>query len=236
MKSVAGLSAGNVLLTVGILGAISGALGSMWVYRSREGKLLDAWVSARAAAETLRRQYFETVTSIVEKTNSPIMVVLLAFEYFRRYQMDVQIAFYNRRAEDHRRAASKLLSASTFLVALASASAAIAAILSGRNPAWVSVAALGTVATAFASFAATQESVNQSRQNAERYTVACDALSLLKRKLDAVRAAAAADEREPVTQFVAAVHDQIWWNTGSGSPQPRAYSPRLISSTRSLKN
>ena len=195
------------------------------VYRAREGKLLNAWVSARAAAEALRKQYFETVVGIVDSTISEITVLLLAFEYFRRYQMDVQIAFYKRRAEDHRRDAAKLLSVSALSVALAAASVAIAAILSGRNPAWVSIAALGTVATALASFAATKESVDQNRQNAERYTNTCDALHLLKGKLDSVRAAAAADAREPVTVFVAAVHQQIMaehqqWLSAAQSIQP----------------
>jgi hypothetical protein len=183
-KSVAGVSVPNVLAIVGVCGVISGALGSMWVYRAREGKLLDNWMTARAAAEMLRRQYFEAVTSFVAPGNvSPIAPALLQFEYFRRYQLDVQIAFFQSRAADHRRDANRLLSLGAGSVALASIGAGLAAVLSGINPSWVAIAALGTVATALASFASTKESVNQSRQNAERYTNTCDALTLVNESL-----------------------------------------------------
>jgi SMODS and SLOG-associating 2TM effector domain 1 len=226
LKSVAGLPLGVVHPILGVCGVISGALGSMWVYRAREGKLLDNWMRARAAAESLRTQYFETITSLqLADSNSPITPALLQFEYFRRYQLDVQVAFYRRRAEDHGRDADRLLVTSAYSVALASISAGLAAVLSGVNPAWISIAALGTAATALASFASTKESVNQSRRNMERYTNTCDALTLLKRKLDAVRTAAAAGEMEPMKQFVKAAHEQIGaehrqWLAAAKSMQP----------------
>jgi len=225
-KSIPGVSGNVVLVILGVCGVVAGGLGSMWVYRAREGKLLDNWMSARAAAEALRAQYFEAVTSVeVVGTDSPITPALLQFEYFRRYHLDVQIAFYRRRAEDHRRDADRLMRISARSVALASISAGLAAVLSAQNTAWVSIAALGTVATALASFATTQESVNQSRRNAEKYSATCDALSLLKRKLDDVRSAAAAGERAPVKQFVTAAQEQIaaehrQWLAAAQSMQP----------------
>jgi hypothetical protein len=210
MKSVAGLPDSVVLAILGACGVISGGLGSMWVYQAREGKLLDNWMSVRATAEALRAAYFEAITSVeVQDNNAPMPAALLEFEYFRRYQLDVQIAFYQTRAADHRRDADRMLRISAGAVALASISAGLAGVLGGLNTAWVSIAALGTVATALASFAATKESVNQSNRNAERYTNTCDALTLLKRKLDVVRIAAAAGQREPMKQFVAAAHEQI---------------------------
>jgi hypothetical protein len=51
--------------------------------------------------------------------------------------------------------------------------------------------------------------INQSRRNADLYSKTKDALVKLEAKLDDVRAAAAAGEREPVKQFVAAAHDQL---------------------------
>jgi hypothetical protein len=183
-------------------------------------------MGTRAAVEALRKQYFETVTTLEPPAaDSPLTPVLLQFEYFRRYQLDVQIAFYKRRAADHRRDAERMLRISTYSVGMASISAGLAAVLSGLNPTWVSIAALGTVATALASFATTKESVNQSRQNMERYTNTGDALTILKRKLDDVRNAAAAGQREPVIQFVAAAHDVMsaehkQWLAAAQSIQP----------------
>jgi hypothetical protein len=123
LKSIAGFPVGTVLAILGVCGVVSGGLGSMWVYRAREGKLLDRWMSARAGAETLRRQYFEAITNLdLPDKSSPITPALLEFEYFRRYQLDVQIAFYERRARDHRRDADRLLHVSAYSVALASVS------------------------------------------------------------------------------------------------------------------
>ena len=211
LSSLAGTTPNKYLVALlGVCGVISGAFGSMWLYRAREGKLLDNWMSARAGAEDLRRQYFETVTCAdCADAGSQIPPALLQFEYFRRYQLDVQTAFYERRGNAHRRDANRLLWMSSYSVVLASIGAELAAVLSGLNPAWLALGALGTVATALAAFAATKESVNQSRRNAELYSNTGDALVLLEAKLDAVRAAAVGGEREPVKQFVAAVHDQL---------------------------
>lgn len=211
LKSLASSLPDKAMLVVfGVCGVISGGLGSMWVFRTREGKLLDNWMSARAAAEALRAQYFEAVTNLeATDKDSAIALPLLEFEYFRRYQLDVQIAFYERRAAEHRRDADRMLRISAFSIGLASISTGLAAVLGSVEPAWASIAAFGAVSTALASFASTKESVSQSRRNMEQYSNACDALTLLKRKLDDVRIAAAAGEREPIRQFVAAAHEQI---------------------------
>jgi SMODS and SLOG-associating 2TM effector domain 1 len=195
-----------VLYVFGGCGVISGALGAMWVYQTREGKLLDNWVSARAEAEALRWQYFEKATSLEDPSaDSPIPLLLLQFEYFRRYELDVQIKFYTKRGGEHRRDADYWMRLSSYSVA----GAAIAVGLSGLDPAIVSIAALGSVATALGSFASTKDVVNQSRRNADLYGNTKDALVKLQGKLDDVRAAAAAGEREPVKQFVTAAHEQL---------------------------
>lgn len=226
LKAVLGVEGNVALLLLGACGVIAGALGSMWVYKAREGKLLDNWLSARAAAEALRTQYFDAVTGFSSKdTSSAITPLLLQFEYFRRYQLDVQLAFFERRSVDHRHDADRMLKLSSGAVALASISSGLAAVLGGFNSAFVSIAAVGSIATALASFASTKESVNQSRRNAERYANTSDALAMLRTKLDAVRMAAAAGNAEPVRQFVAAAHEQLsaehrQWLANAQSIQP----------------
>jgi hypothetical protein len=158
----------------------------------------------------LRTQYFEAVTSFdLPGSTSDVPIGLLEFEYFRRFQLDVQTAFYRRRSEDHRRDADRLLGIGAWAVALASISAGLAAVLSSLNPAWVTIAALGTIATAMASFASTKESVNQNRRNMELYGKTYAALTQLRGRLDALRSAAATGQRDVVKQFVAAVHEQL---------------------------
>jgi SMODS and SLOG-associating 2TM effector domain 1 len=210
------------LAAIGAGGVISGGLGAMWVYQTREGKLLDAWMSARASAEVLRRRYFEQITNLETAVgDSPIPLLLLQFEYFRRYQLDVQSRFYEKRALEHERDADKWMRLSSYSVA----GAAIAAGLSGLDPALIWIAALGAVATAYGSFASTKDAVNQSRRNADLYSKAKDAIAKLEEKLDEVRTEAAAGEREPVMQFVTALHDQLaaehrQWLQAAESIQP----------------
>ncbi|HWP56385.1 MAG TPA: SLATT domain-containing protein [Candidatus Acidoferrales bacterium] len=203
---------GNWLtIFLGSCGIVSGALGSMWLFKLREGKLLERWMTARAGAETRRLKYFELVTSSpAAGPEGSIPLPLLQLEYFRRYQLEVQRVFYRRRGAEHERAADKMLTLSAVSVALASFATGIGGLLGGAlHPQWVSLAGFGAIATAIASFASAKEAIGQDRRNMERYRRALEALENLSEKLDAVRLAAAAGEREPLEQFVAAVHEQI---------------------------
>jgi hypothetical protein len=200
----------NPLLVVfGVGGIVCGGLGAIWLYQVREGKLLDSWMKARASAELLRKQYFEAVTvaqAVAEATAVPTL--LLQFEYFRRYQFDAQVAFYDRRGADYKRAAALVLRTTGWSVGSASISLGLAGFVGGIDARWMSVAALGTVATAVAAFASTNESVYHFRRNLGLYSITADALRLLKGKFDEVRAAAVAGQREPVQQLVAAVNEE----------------------------
>ena len=198
-----------VLITFGIGGVVSGGLASMWLFQVREGRLLSAWMSSRAAAESLRMQYFETVANPQPAAiASAIPLALLQLEYFRRYQFDVQLAFFDKRAQDFGRDADRMLRLGAAAVALASISSGIA-VLGVLNATWISVAGLGAIATALSSFASAKEGINQSRRNMESYNRTRDALALLRGRLDDIRAAAADGEREPMKQLVAAVHEQL---------------------------
>ena len=209
----------------------------MWLSLVRGRKLLENWMSARAAAEDLRARYFEAVTSFEPSAdNSSIPLPLLQLEYFRRYQFDVQMAFYERRAADHRRRAARMSNLGAGAVALASISAGLATVLSGFDPRWVSIAALGAIATALSSFTATMTDVSQSRRNSELYDNARRALALLKGKLDDVRVAAADGGREPVKQFVAAVHHQIAAEHGQWLAAAQSIQPSIDKLEEALAN
>jgi dsDNA-binding SOS-regulon protein len=205
-------AAGKALqIALGLCGILSGAFGAMWLFKIREGKLLERWMTARAGAETRRLEYFALAATLRDDgTAGEIPLTLLQCEYFRRYQLDVQRAYYGGRAADHERAADRMLNVSAFAVGLACLATGFGGVLAGAvGGAWVALGGLGAIATGLAAFASANEAANQDRRNAERYRRTLDALEALSAKLDAVRSAAAQDEREPLAQFVAAVHEQL---------------------------
>ena len=60
-----------------------------------------------------------------------------------------------------------------------------------------------------ASFATTREAVTQDRRNAERYGRTLAILENLHRKLDRVRAGLAGGRQDLLSEYVAAVHEQL---------------------------
>lgn len=84
----------------------TGALASMALFRVKEGRLLEDRMTAHARAETKRLSYF---TWLVEQSATPLDIdlELLKLEYFRRYQLDLQIANYRTRRTEHRRSLTR---------------------------------------------------------------------------------------------------------------------------------
>jgi conflict system pore-forming effector with SLATT domain len=200
-----------LFVTLGCCGIASGAVGSMWLFEIRQGSLFQAWMNRRARAEAERVRYFELVTQAAANSpTSEIPLPLLQLEYFRRYQLDVQRTYYRRRGQAHKQAADRLLTLGAHAAGLGSLATGFAGILGGvLKPQWGSLAGLATVAAAFSAFTATSEALSQHRRNEELYGKTNEALAEFEGKLDEVRAAAANGDRESVTQFVAAVHEQL---------------------------
>jgi len=200
-----------LLVTLGGCGILSGALGAMWLFEIRQGNLLEVWMTGRARAEAERLKYFELATLSVENSESEgIPLPLLQLEYFRRYQLDVQRAYYRKRRKDHKLAADKFLTLGAYAVGLGALATGFGGILGGAlNSKWACLAGLATVASALSAFASTNEALGQDRRNEELYGKTNDALADLAAKLDEVRAAAVKGDRESLKQFVAAVHEQL---------------------------
>ena len=121
-----------LLVTLGCCGILSGALGAMWLFEIRQGNLLEAWMTGRARAEAERLKYFEFGTQSVENSESAgIPLPLLQLEYFRRYQLDVQRAYYRKRRQDHKQAADKFLTLGAYAVGLGALATGFGGILGG---------------------------------------------------------------------------------------------------------
>ncbi len=200
----------GLLVVVGIAGAVCGGLGKMWLSHIEGGKLLEKWMMSRADAETYRLEYFKAVTDTPQSVpDSDPPSLLLQLEYFRRYQLDVQIAYYRIAAARHQKAAHKTLVLGTRTVLLAAIATGLSGVLCAIDPAWAAIAVLGVVAAALTSYSSMTEAIQQDRRNAERYPRTHTALMELGKELDRVRRAAAGNQREAVEKFVAAVHEQL---------------------------
>lgn len=200
-----------LLIGLSIGSVITGALASKDLNIIRQGKLLEEWMTRRAAAETTRLEYFYTVARLPEPvTTSGFPVALLKLEYFRRFQLDVQRAYYRKRAKEHRQSAKKTLSYSTWAMAGATIVTGLAGVLGGAlNAQFAVIGALGTIFTAFSYFAAMKEEVYQNQRNAERYARTSQALEALSMQLDRVRKAVYAAGEKPLTDFIEAIHEQL---------------------------
>ena len=193
-------------------GFIAGGLASRDLYLIRQGSLLEEWMSKRAFAETTRLDYFNSFVNLSPPTSelSSIPFELLKLEYFRRFQLDVQRAYYRKRGQQHKEEAFRTQSISGWAIGGAAIATGAAGVLSGAiNPMFAAVAGIGTIFTNLSSFTSMKEAVNQDRRNAERYERTLRVLEDLYKKLDDVRKAVYSAGIQPLLDFVEAVHEQL---------------------------
>jgi SMODS and SLOG-associating 2TM effector domain 1 len=197
-----------LLGALALVGVATGAFASMALFRVKEGRLLEDWLTARARAETKRLSYF---TGLIEESASPIDIdlELLKLEYFRRYQLDLQIAYYRARRTDHRRSAERTLNIAAWSLLLAAIASGTAGILGAGETEWAALGSLAVFGAALQAFAAAREATNQDRRNAERYERSAVALQGLRERLDDVRGGIAAGSGSVLVEYVAAVQDQL---------------------------
>jgi hypothetical protein len=199
-----------LLIGLGIASVITGALAAYDLNTLKQGKLLGAWMSNRALAETARLEYFNIVAKSTAAASTPdSLVELFKLEYFRRFQLDVQRDFYRVRSRENWQKAKQILSLSGLAIAGAALVTGLAGSLNFWSPKVAALAALGTVFTALSSFAANHEGVYQNQRNAERYARTGEALEGIAAKLDDVRAGVQQAGQEPLMGFIEAVHEQL---------------------------
>jgi hypothetical protein len=195
----------GLLIAASVIGVVGGAIAGIWIRRIGDGRLLEAWMTKRAAAETERLRYFELIGK-----SAQLREPLLQLEYFRRYQLDVQRAYYGVRSEQHRVLADRALSLSSSGIAVASIGNGLAGVLALTLSApWAAIAGLGLLGQAFANAVENGEATSQDRRNAERYARTRELLDQLYALLDRVRAGTAAGELAALHNFVDSVQDQL---------------------------
>ena len=198
----------TTLIVLALIGVAAGGIASMSLFRVKEGRLLEDWMTARARAETKRLSYF---SYIVNSSLQPLdlQLELLKLEYFRRYQLDLQLAYYKTRRLGHRNSAERTLSISAGSVLVAAIASGAAGVLGALRSEWAALGSLAVFGAALQAFAASRESLNQDRRNAERYDNTAQALQGLRERLDDVRVGIAAGSPSVLGEYVAAVQDQL---------------------------
>jgi hypothetical protein len=195
------------------LGAVAASsLAAACLNRIRSGRLLEVWMANRAEAEMFRLEYFSQVTRMrsPRESSSAIPLPLLLLEYFRRFQLDVQLSYYETRGRQQGRDAEKSLTLTSWaMLGVAAANGAAGVLVAQVDPLWSSLAGLAIAAQAFASLLASKEAFHQGRRNSERYERTRRALSELRRKLDEVRQRIFTGEASVLDRFVEAVHEQL---------------------------
>jgi hypothetical protein len=209
----------NLVVVAGLLAGVAAALGSMWLFRAREGNLLERWLTLRAKAETGRVSYFSALADVPGDAD----MRLLTLEYFRRYQLDVQRNFFAARGKDHKMSAERSLRWGGYAVGLSSLSGIGAGIQGLSGGPWTALGAVSVIGGALAAYAGAYESMSQDKRNAERYERALEALELLASKIGETRAAIIGGNSEVLKAFVTALNEQLvlehrqWLEAGKGA-------------------
>lgn len=201
----------TVLLTIQIACA-AGVVGVKYILRNK--KSFVKWQVERSAAETARIELFETVCGMTDRkwddveNEGDYPLLPLQLEYFVRYQLMVQVVYYDKRGKQHQAAADRFISIGaviTFVAALAAGFLALTNEL-GDGVSIASIAAL--VAPVLFAGQTSLSRLNQDERNAARYGITHEHLDRLRGRLSDVRRQAAGGNADAVYDFVRSV-DQI---------------------------
>ena len=197
-------------LFFGIGGVLFGVAASMCLNYIQKANLLTEWMEKRAEAETQRLHYFDLITRPQsEGGKSALFPALIKLEYFRRFQLDVQIIYYQLRGSGHSSRAKRAVLLGTLTMGLGALANGLAGGLGFISSKWTAIAGLALVAQAFAALIGISEAINQDGRNAERYDRTGRGLRALKANLDEVRLGLIKGKTELLSRFVEAVHEVL---------------------------
>jgi len=194
-----------VLLLLQILCA--GGVAGIKFYTDRT-KPYVGWQKQRSIAETARIELFETVAGMTgrdwedEWQEGDYPLLPLQLEYFVRYQLNVQLSYYDGRGKQHAAAAKRFVSVGAIITFVAAiAGAAIAAGYDIGDT--VSVASIAALLTPVLLTAQTGLSrINQDERNAARYEITYGHLRRRSAGLSDVRHLAQAADAKAVHEFI----------------------------------
>lgn len=230
----------SLFVILSIAALVSGFLASTHIKLAENMKLFEKWMKNRANAEMQRLDYFERFTNRKPPENDSTDAVfnrLLQLEFFRRFQLDLQLSYYTQRGMQHGTIAEKAASITTWAMGAAGLAAGIAGFLgSALDPKWVAIAGFGFICQAYASNVLNKEAINQDRRNEERYGRTKDSLKNLRMQLDKVRTQIVAGNQDVLVKFVIAVHEQLSLEHRQWTDDISLSSKALVELQAQLKN
>ncbi len=198
------------ILAIAFASAVAAGFASICLNKIQYWKLLEKWMEFRAIAESKRLAYFYRISEAQSTPTSSPKENLFKFEYFRRFQLDVQIAYYKIRSKDHERDARKYLNRSIYsLGCVMLLNVVIGAAGACQNFKLTAFAIFSLFLQSLANSWLNTESVNQHRRNAERYKRTQSALERIKQYIDDVREKLEAGDLEVLQKFIEAVNEPI---------------------------
>jgi hypothetical protein len=237
---LAGPSVKPTMIVVQGVALITGCVTTLWI--AHRGPF-SAWMYARAAAEMARLELLDKVLqSASEARPGEIPLPSLKLEYFRRYQLDVQIASYGDRGEEDARAVGgtdlwRVCNLAFIVLAALGMLHGLGVIGGGRRwgdeLAQRAVLALMTLASAaLATFLDMWlANLNERSRNA---TIQANLVRLRDEFLDRVRAAAIGQNEAAVLAFAKLVQDEVrsayrqWVRMDDIAPRPEVEMLRKL--------
>jgi hypothetical protein len=199
----------GVMIAASLAAAVLGALAAALQWKAGQGNYLGQWMRKRAGAETVRLAYMNEVTAAKIEEPDAVYGELLKLNYFCRYQLAVQLSYYDKRGADLRRYSDRYLTLAAIAVFVGTLVTAVSTSASIGISQLLPLTALGAVGVALSSYASAQDALLNSRGNAERYEHTYDILLALSGKLGAVEEAVVSGQPDALANFVAAVHEQV---------------------------
>ena len=191
--------------TASILAIISSAVASVFIMLLKNKKLLSKWMESRSEAEEGRIGYFEKLVKKVQGKSVEAHLQLL--EYFRRYQIDVQLNFYENKSKELEKKSNQSL---TILAILAGTALIINGITGlGFDSKYSYLASLAIIVQALSFMMNNKELDEQNERNSERYGRTREILAQLKSKFDLVKNVVKNNDTKALSVYVKAVHEHL---------------------------
>lgn len=195
----------NLLKLSTISSIVCSAISASMIMIIKNGKLLEKWMSKRAEAEEYRLEYFKVIAS--DKNLTTPQDHLTVLEYFRRYQLDMQINFFTERAKELEKKSNKAIISIAILSGLVILINELT-FVSGIE--WTSIATLAIIVQAYAFMINNKELNDQNGKNADRYSKIGLALTKLRSQIDHVKQAISASNFSVLSSYVQAIQEPLY--------------------------
>jgi hypothetical protein len=197
-----------ILAVLGFGGLLVSGYAAARLYELNAGDLAGDWMRSRARAEQLRSEYFDRLVARI--ATADVTTHTTALDLVNRHLLEDQLAYFMQRGKRHEEMAGRWLRRAAFATGVASVGVATGGLAGAAGQPWIlAIAALGSIGSAIAAFAAAQETIGQEKERAQRFRNNVDALELLARQSDQVRSALDAGSSEALAAYTSAINHQL---------------------------